>query len=108
MEGFPFQVGWGFEEIGESLAAGGGGRSEFAAESIFHGFEQGDGAGEIAAGDEQFEAGEESVGELVEEGQFFEAELMTGIEKAAEGGLTEIRTQQVPEDDVPEEYRNAD
>lgn len=52
--------------------------------------------------------GEESVGELVEEGQFFEAELMTGIEKAAEGGLTEVRTQQVPEDDVPEEYRDRD
>lgn len=41
----------------------------------------------------------ESVKELVEEGQFFEAEIVSGIEDAADPG--EAHTREVPEDDVP-------
>ena len=43
----------------------------------------------------------ESVEELAEEGQAFEAELVDAVENAPEG---ELRTREVPEDDVPEEY----
>jgi predicted transcriptional regulator len=48
----------------------------------------------------------ESVEELLEEGQSWEAGIVSGVEKADEGG--EVRTHEVPEDDVPEEYRDED
>ena len=52
-------------------------------------------------------AGSESVAELVEEGQFFEAEAVSGMERPYpdEG---EVRTHEVPEDDVPTEYPAKD
>ncbi|MBL8236929.1 MAG: hypothetical protein JNM66_05895 [Bryobacterales bacterium] len=50
----------------------------------------------------------ESVEELVEEGQFLEAELVASMEEAADGSLSEVRTRQVREDDVPLEYREND
>jgi hypothetical protein len=50
------------------------------------------------------EAGSESVEELVEEVQFFEAELINGVENAPDADEKEVRTKQVPEDDVPTEY----
>jgi hypothetical protein len=52
-------------------------------------------------------AGGESVAELVEEGQNFEAEAVSGMERPYpdEG---EVRTHQVPEDDVPAEYQSDD
>lgn len=54
------------------------------------------------------EAGPESVAELVEEGQSFEAEAIEGVEDAPDGDVEEVHTRQVPEDDVPEEYRQPD
>jgi len=50
------------------------------------------------------EAGSESVEELVEEGQFFEAEVIGGVENAPDADEGEVRTKEVPEDDVPTEY----
>ena len=50
------------------------------------------------------EAGSESVLELVEEGQFFEAEAISGVEDAPDPDVAEVHTKQVPEDDVPSEY----
>ncbi|MES1262256.1 MAG: hypothetical protein ABUS49_11020 [Acidobacteriota bacterium] len=52
-------------------------------------------------------AGSESVAELVDEGQYFEAEAVTGLERPYpdEG---EVRTHEVPEDDVPFEYPPKD
>ena len=50
------------------------------------------------------EAGPESVDELVEEGQFFEAEAISGVEDADDKGVAEVRTKQVRMDDVPLEY----
>jgi hypothetical protein len=47
----------------------------------------------------------ESVEELLEEGQSFEAEVVAGVENAPEPDESEVRTKEVPEDDVPEEYR---
>lgn len=54
------------------------------------------------------DADSESVDELEEEGQYFEAEVISGVENAADADEGEVRTHEVPEDDVPEEYRNQD
>ena len=50
----------------------------------------------------------ESVRELAEEGQDFEAGIVSGVENAPDPDVSEVRTHEVPEDDVPEEYRNQD
>ena len=50
------------------------------------------------------EASSESVEELTEEGQFYEAEVVSGIENAPDADQAAVRTRQVPEDDVPPEY----
>jgi N utilization substance protein A len=50
------------------------------------------------------EADSESVEELVEEGQFFEAAVVSGVENAPDADVAEVRTHEVPEDDVPSEY----
>ncbi len=49
-------------------------------------------------------ASSESVEELLEEGNAFEAEVISGVENAPDADAGEVRTRQVPEDDVPEEY----
>jgi hypothetical protein len=54
------------------------------------------------------EAGPESVEELVEEGQFFEAEVTSGVEDAPDADVAEVHTKQLPEDDVPSEYLERD
>jgi hypothetical protein len=48
----------------------------------------------------------ESVEELEEEGQSFEAEVVSGVENAPDADEGEVRTREVPEDDVPDEYKN--
>jgi hypothetical protein len=53
-------------------------------------------------------SGPESVEELIEEGQAYEAEVIDGIENAPDADRGEIRTRQVPEDDVPQEYLDED
>lgn len=50
----------------------------------------------------------ESVRELAEEGQDFEAGIISGVENAPDPDVSEVRAHEVPEDDVPEEYRNQD
>jgi hypothetical protein len=54
------------------------------------------------------EADSESVKELVEEGQSFEADVIAGVENAPDPDVSEVRTRQVPEDDVPREYLDED
>jgi len=54
------------------------------------------------------EAGGESVEELIEEGQSFEAEAIGGVEDASDPDVTEVHTKQVSEDDVPSEYLGSD
>jgi hypothetical protein len=51
-------------------------------------------------------ADSESVGELLEEGNAFEAEVVKGVEDAGEADEGEVVTHEVPEDDVPGEYRD--
>jgi hypothetical protein len=49
-------------------------------------------------------ADSESVDELLEEGNAFEADVVTGVEDAGNADEKEVRTHEVPEDDVPDEY----
>jgi hypothetical protein len=50
----------------------------------------------------------ESVEELMEEGQYMEAEAVSGVENARDADQGEVRTRQFPEDDVPQEYKDED
>jgi hypothetical protein len=52
----------------------------------------------------QATADSESVRQLMEEGQYFEADAVRGVENAPEPDQGEVRTKEVPEDDVPPEY----
>lgn len=45
------------------------------------------------------EAGSESVQELLEEGQYFEAEVLLGVEAADADDAGEVHTKEVPEDE---------
>jgi hypothetical protein len=49
-------------------------------------------------------ADSQSVDELLDEGNAFEADAVLGVENADLADEKEVRTHQVPEDDVPEEY----
>ncbi len=51
-------------------------------------------------------ADSESVDELLEEGNAFEAEVVKGVEDAGDADEGEVRTHEVPQDDVPGEYRD--
>ena len=53
-------------------------------------------------------AASESVEELLEEGNAYEAEVVKGVEDADTKDEMVIETHEVPEDDVPEEYRDRD
>lgn len=53
-------------------------------------------------------ADSESVDELVEEGNAFEAGVISGVEEAGDQDEREVRTREVPEDDVPGEYLDED
>lgn len=50
------------------------------------------------------DADSESVEELAEEGNAFEAGAVEGVEDAQDADVAEVTTREVPEDDVPEEY----
>jgi N utilization substance protein A len=50
----------------------------------------------------------ESVAELVEEGNAFEADAIDGVENAKDPDVSEVTTREVPEDDVPQEYLDDD
>jgi len=50
------------------------------------------------------QADSESVDELVEEGNVFEAGAVAGVEEADNADEKEVHTRELPEDDVPEEY----
>lgn len=52
------------------------------------------------------EADSESVEELAEEGNALEADAVSGVEDAKRPDESEVRTREVPEDDVPAEYLN--
>jgi uncharacterized protein YbjQ (UPF0145 family) len=49
-------------------------------------------------------ADSESVAELTEEGNAFGADAVAGVEHAGDTDQKEVRTHEVPQDDVPGEY----
>jgi hypothetical protein len=51
-------------------------------------------------------ADSESVDELLEEGNAFEADAVKGVQDAGDADEGEVRTHEVPQDDVPGEYRD--
>jgi len=53
-------------------------------------------------------ADSESVDELLEEGNAFEADAVKGVQDAGDADGKEVRTHEVPQDDVPGEYRDKD
>lgn len=85
------QEGFGSQAEREGLAAGRAGQS-------------GDtqGLSDIA------DADSESVEQLVEEGQTFEAGVISGVENAANADESEVETREVAEDDVPDEYHDRE
>ncbi len=54
------------------------------------------------------QADSESVDELVEEGNIFEAGAVAGVEEADDQDTREVHTHEVSEDDVPDEYLEKD
>ncbi|MGA8221916.1 MAG: hypothetical protein WB780_09715 [Candidatus Acidiferrales bacterium] len=65
-------------------------------------------SGDVEGLSETEEADSESVSELAEEGQDYEAEVVSGVENAPDADQGEVRTHEVPEDDVPGEYLEKD
>ncbi len=53
-------------------------------------------------------ADSESVAELVDEGNIFEAGVVRGVQRADDADEKEVRTREFPEDDVPQEYLDED
>ncbi|MGE5114736.1 MAG: hypothetical protein ACM3JB_28070 [Acidobacteriaceae bacterium] len=53
-------------------------------------------------------ADSESVEELAEEGNAFEADAIYGVENAKDPDVAEVTTHEIPEDDVPGEYLDSD
>jgi hypothetical protein len=87
----------------------GRGKSEIVDTLVFEpkglGPRSGGQSGDLQGLSELESAGSESVGELLEEGNAFEAEVVKGVEDVSEADEEEVTTHEVPEDDVPEEYR---
>ncbi len=54
---------------------------------------------------DEAEADSESVEELAEEGNAYEADAVIGVEDAMDPDVSEVITREVPEDDVPAEYQ---
>jgi hypothetical protein len=65
-------------------------------------------AGDLQGLPNAAEADSESVEQLLEEGQTFEADAVEGVESAPDADQGEVTTKQVPEDDVPLEYLEND
>lgn len=65
-------------------------------------------AGDLQGLPDEPGADSQSVRELVEEGQAFEAAVVDGIENAPLADSGELTTHEVPEDDVPPEYTDRD
>ena len=74
----------------------------FAPEGL--GTRSGEQAGDLQGLSNVEGADSESVDELLEEGNAFEADVVKGVEDAGDADEREVRTHEVPQDDVPGEY----
>jgi hypothetical protein len=63
-------------------------------------------SGDMQGISDEEDSNSESVKELLEEGQYYEASVVSGIENVPDADESEVHTKQVPEDDVPAEYLN--
>jgi hypothetical protein len=68
----------------------------------------GDQSGDLQGLSRSAGADSESVDELLDEGNAFEADAVMGVEDADNAEEKEVHTHEVPEDDVPEEYLDTD
>jgi hypothetical protein len=81
-----------------------GGRRELPLSSDMLGPDSAGQSGDLQGLSNTEGADSESVDELIEEGNAFEAGIVEGVEESGEDGVKEVRTREVPEDDVPGEY----
>jgi hypothetical protein len=65
-------------------------------------------SGDLQGLSQRERADSESVGELLEEGNAFEAGVVAGVQEAEDADEKEVRTREVLEDDVPGEYLDKD
>jgi hypothetical protein len=88
------------------------GKSQSVATTSFEpkglGARSGGQSGDLQGLSNRASADSESVDELLEEGNSFEAEVVEGIEDVPDADEGEVTTHEVPEDDVPEEYLDKD
>ncbi len=82
------------------------GESSLAFEPAGLGARSGGQSGDLQGLSNRGGADSESVDELLEEGNAFEAEAVKGVEDAPDADEGEVRTHEVPEDDVPDEYKD--
>jgi hypothetical protein len=68
----------------------------------------GTGAGDLQGISTVEDVDSESADELLEEGQAFEAGIVSGVERAGNAEESEVVTHEVLEDDVPKEYDDQD
>jgi hypothetical protein len=68
----------------------------------------GTGAGDLQGISTVEDVDSESADELLEEGQAFEAGIVSGVERAGNAEESEVITHEVLEDDVPKEYDDED
>jgi hypothetical protein len=68
------------------------------------GSQSGELSGDLQGLSKREAADSESVDELLEEGNAFEADAVGGVEAADDADEQEVHTHEVPEDDVPSEY----
>jgi hypothetical protein len=66
--------------------------------------QSGEQAGDLQGLSNRAAADSESVDELLEEGNAFEADVVSGVQAADDADEQEVHTHEVPEDDVPAEY----
>jgi hypothetical protein len=85
-----------------------GGRREPAFSRTSPSWRSGEQSGDLQGLSDVESADSESVDELIEEGNAFEAGIVSGVEEADRRDEKGVRTREVPEDDVPQEYLDED
>ena len=85
-----------------------GRQSEYALRRPGRGALSGGQSGDLQGLSTREDVDSESVDELLEEGNAFEAGVVEGVEDAESRSERPVHTREVPEDDVPEEYLDRD
>jgi hypothetical protein len=80
----------------------------FSPEELGRGRWSGELSGDLQGLSNIEDADSESVAELLEEGNAFEADVVKGVEDAPSPDTGPVRTHEVPEDDVPDEYTHKE